>query len=335
MKARNTKIELLRFLLITGICFWHVVIHGLHFREGVCPPLWGTILSCLCSPCVYCFMFISGYYGIHLRIKKTANLLFIAFFCLLVGSFFRYILFGEFLIGDFAKHLLPISTNKWWFMTNYFIIYLISPFLNNGINNVDKKTLSIIFILLTILEIGSLIKMSPNSGSNLYGLLYIYFLARFLKKNEIKMNFLCSLSVFLICFIILSSLVCIILYQLDNRENIGLAILSYNNPLIILMAISLFFIFEEGRIVTVQMINTLLSPILYVYLLTESLGHSLYENEVEWILSSPYIGMALFFIVIFICLLIGHIGQFFFSIIYSYVCRCKWLHGFYLKLGAS
>lgn len=78
-KVRNSNIEVLRFVLLCCIFFWHLIVHGLNFKNiGVEPynhNIHLTILAVvILSPTVNCFMFISGWFGMKFRLNKLLNL---------------------------------------------------------------------------------------------------------------------------------------------------------------------------------------------------------------------------------------------------------------------
>ncbi len=68
--------EVLRLVLMLAIFAWHILVHGYGFKDvaqngmaltgnGAC-----IILAPLFTPATYCFMFISGYYGMKFSVKK-------------------------------------------------------------------------------------------------------------------------------------------------------------------------------------------------------------------------------------------------------------------------
>lgn len=81
-KQRNTNIEILRFILMCFIFFWHILVHGYNLKQLGGDEvtvqhsffLYGFLLT-LFVPATYCFVFISGYYGITFKLKKLLSLL--------------------------------------------------------------------------------------------------------------------------------------------------------------------------------------------------------------------------------------------------------------------
>lgn len=79
MDKRNTNIELLRMGLMLAIFIYHIVLHGLDYKHvGLSNFSGGELLKILITtmfaPSTYCFMFISGYYGIKFTIRRFFTL---------------------------------------------------------------------------------------------------------------------------------------------------------------------------------------------------------------------------------------------------------------------
>ena len=55
-------------------------------------------------------------------------------------------------ISVLLKALLPISTKMWWFISNYFALYLVHPFLNDILHNLTRSSCKkLIVIALVVL----------------------------------------------------------------------------------------------------------------------------------------------------------------------------------------
>ena len=94
--SRNSKVELLRCLMMVGVCMWHVLVHGLNYtslgtNEGpISLPLVDVLLLVVFVPAVNTFMLISGYYGISLSRKKLFALVSPVYFYFFVGIMVQY-----------------------------------------------------------------------------------------------------------------------------------------------------------------------------------------------------------------------------------------------------
>lgn len=71
--------EVLRLVLMLAIFAWHILVHGYGFKDvaqsgmaltgnGAC-----IILAPLFAPATYCFMFISGYYGMKFSVALSSS----------------------------------------------------------------------------------------------------------------------------------------------------------------------------------------------------------------------------------------------------------------------
>ena len=83
--------------------------------------------------------------------------------------------------------LLPISTNQYWFVTTYLILYILIPLLNKLFNTLDKQTLSRYLCLLAVLwcifpAIGFKIHFAE---SYITTFIYLYFIGAYIKRYSI------------------------------------------------------------------------------------------------------------------------------------------------------
>ena len=121
------------------IVFWHFMRHGfpMYFSGDDTGNyqfsfLEYSVLAFLCCH-VNCFVFISGYYGISINRKKIISFLTMTTFYGVFTYGLKVVLDNQFTIGEVVKSILPISSEGWWFFSYYFVLMLLSPFLNEGI----------------------------------------------------------------------------------------------------------------------------------------------------------------------------------------------------------
>ena len=319
-KVRNTNIEILRLVLLTAICFWHVIMHGYGFKdighEGFCYNGNMGALSfylALFSPAVYCFMFISGWYGIKFSTRKFGFLAFCGFSCFVLSMLIRYSVGDPATISYMVSHLLPISCGNWWFLTNYALVFLVAPFIDCGLERMDKKTVRTIICIMTFIELLNLLSSTYHLGSNFYGLLYVYTLSRFMRI----VGFHCSKRM-LLCAYFLSLLLlwglCYFFSLLPgDGVRLSFRILAYNNPLIIIMAAAIFLIVKDMKPRYCERANTLLSNVLVIYLLTEGIGRRLYQYEASLFNQNFALGMLSVIVSVISCLIIGNCISIFFE----------------------
>ena len=190
------------------------------------------------------------------------------------------------------------------------MVYLISPFLNKGLDGVDRNTFKNMLIVMTIFEVMPIITLSPNSGSNFYGLLYIYLLARYFNRYNISIKSSNAVGLFLICFLLLWFLVHMSSMMFTEKPycRIGFRILGYNNPLCIVMAVMLFYLPLNMKPWSNRTLNKAYNPILAVYVVTETMGVPFYSFIANQMKDSPIHGIALMTVTMTGCLLVGHLA---------------------------
>lgn len=319
---RNTNIELLRFVLMCFIFFWHILVHGYDLKmlgadgyqvQGSFALM--AIGLTLFAPATYCFVFISGYYGIRFKLKKLITLL---LWCVTVSvgaKVYQYIYQGEvFHVVDFMESLLPVTSNKWWFMTDFIMLYVLSPILNEGFDRLQSKEKARILLLLCLFSFIGVALLYPNQGSSLVGLTMVYLLGRYGRISNWggRMSMSKSCRVYLLSFALFLTSLLVMYYasQLLHRGSIAKLIfpfLGYANPLIVVMAVSLFLMVKSLPAHANNFLNRLLSANLFIYLLTETGVFVSYRQ-----LASEFeqgLGFALVhsFIVIGLCLLAGQV----------------------------
>ncbi len=299
---RNTNIELLRFVLMIAICIWHTMVHGFDYKNMSTmntPQIQHLIMMVICVPAVDTFMFISGYYGIRFSYDKLLKLIIQA---LLIANIIILVRlpFGGSL--SFYDQLLPISSGiTWWFLSAYAVIMILSPILNAGINSIESKTFRNILILLFF--IFSIVKYRLDGGGyNLITLFLIYLLGRYCNK----IRFILSRNYSLIVWIsALSTLLLIITFHLyyGNVHSI-LVLLSYNNPIIIIMAVSIFYFSLSFQLHSHRWNAFLGNHSLSIYLISEMIGITLYNTWKNLFIYNIFIFITSIFVFALLCVFV-------------------------------
>lgn len=311
IKIRNSNIEVLRFILMILIFVWHLLVHGCDFKMiGLIDYQYNIYLSivtaAITAPCVNCFMFISGWYGMKIHIDKLLNLTLICILsgliCLPINKMTGFS-GGGIGYSKIYTTIFPISTKVWWFMTAYIMVYLVSPFIEKGMEYLSKKEILYILIAMTLIEVIG-IPREMNWGSSFFGLLYVYMVGRFLKLNNINLGKRQSIFFYISMTLILIGGL-ILLNATPIKKSALFWSLQYNNPIIVIQAISLFFIVKNIRPRYNKYVNLALKPCLCIYLLPELLTP--YKFIVHQLETNLVKGCLLTCAVILGCLLIGHL----------------------------
>lgn len=155
--------------------------------------IFALAVESFCIVAVNIFVMISGYFMIKSRFK------FRRFFRLICQVLFYTLLiplilaiFGLPLIAEeegiygFIQYIFPISTNHYWFITAYLLLYLLSPFLNTAFEKIEKKQLEKLLLLLLAIFCGikSLVPLSLNIDG--FGYDFGWFICLYLSGAYIR-----------------------------------------------------------------------------------------------------------------------------------------------------
>ena len=275
-RDRDYGIELMRIIMMFGVCVLHTAHLGVPFKILSANSLLWAFFVCSVDG----FVFISGYYGIKFRPSKILSLYCIGFFCALLnlvglvsqGQPFK---FSTYCI---VEHLFCGT----WFLHAYVVLMCFAPALDKCFNSNDKKSaLAIALPLVTLVFVWTwfadefkVLKMpfptSTGFGSHTWlTLLGVYVVARLCRI--IKFDRLIKPQLVLIAIPILTTVTAF------YRGALG----SYNSPQIIILTVLVFWLFKHVRISPLWIrVTSLITPSLFaVYLLHYgSFGRLLYER---------------------------------------------------------
>lgn len=297
-EERQSNFELLRIVSMMMIIFWHIMVHGgvlANPTETLKAVL--SLIQSLIFVHVNSFILVTGYFQCESRFKMSKVLQLnnsIWFYKALIPLIL--IAVGMLTLSklEILKLLSPISHYDYWFMTQYILLYLISPILNIVINNISKDKykamLVLFFVVFSVLPFLTNQEFYPsNMGYTLLQFVILYFIGAYfrkykiedcfyLKKFSVRTKRLVFLSGFLIFGILsgtitflagkftgLNSFFNYISQLLINNSN------SYNNPFLMVTTIFYFLFFSVIHFKS-KFINRVSRLTLGVYLIHENLN---------------------------------------------------------------
>lgn len=283
-QKRNSAIELCRILSMLMIIGHHFSDHGGFEYDNLMisiPRLWWHVIEMGGGFGVDVFIIISGYFLINttdlkINVKKTSKLWGQVFFYSICFFFLGVILGIEyFSIVQLIKSFFPITTRQWWFATTYFVLFLIHPFLNKLLLNLEKRQyqqlLGLLFLIWCIIPTFTSFPLSSNEFCQF---LLIYSIGGYIKLygNRTRFKSRNYLHFWLITTIITyaSSVAFMILGEkipaLQNYSTYFYGRLSLPT---LLRAICFFMIFERMTIPQNKYINHISATTFGVYLIHE------------------------------------------------------------------
>lgn len=284
-KQRNANMDLLRIVSMLLIIFLHSIDHSGVLEAAV--PGTGMYYYVyfgyyLAQVCVNCFVLLSGYFMIESKFRPSKLIslwLEVVFYSLVIRIIFFITGQKAFSVVSLFSCFLPVMTGRYWFITIYFGLYLISPFLNIAIKAMTKKQFTALNVVLFLLFSAwnslypSMAGMNSGGGWGLAWFVVLYCAAawfRLYRENDAKNTWqgILVFSVIPIC-------VTIFLW-IANTMNIGIAQriihhwYSYNAVPAYLMSLGLldFFIHVKVKNQLISKLATKIAPLtLGVYLI--------------------------------------------------------------------
>lgn len=262
---RNVGLDILRVILA-------FLVVGIHIIAPATGAVGGSVewsvtkffvsgLTAICYPAVNTYVILSGFlafahkksiYGVVKSLTKLwLCLMFFSILGLIVGSFYYN---HQPSLSTIISRLFPLCSGEWWYMTNYFVLMLMSPMLNKLIDQYSEK--SIFYTLCGTLMICTIVpfflKYNDFIGLNIgYGLIWfvvLYCTGAFLYKIKDMIKRISSskyiLSLFIMVFIYVA------LNSVLNKFEItkGFGFSAYNSVLVYLESILLFCGFYTLRV---------------------------------------------------------------------------------------
>lgn len=324
---RNSSVEILRFILMFFIVIWHSIVHGIDLPHIDNIPHWGfayyleLILCTITCISVDCFMFISGYYGIRFTWK---GLLSIVFFCMFYSIGIAFLNKDIITSHHWMGILCPLSTSRWWFMSSYIIVFLLSDLIERHIMQLTKRTFLLIICLIYVLHLYHLVigKISGEPSGSYTLMIAIYLAGRYYSKYGHLLRK--PWTTYLTSTLLMIGLISFLLYQTTIPQSVIWQVYNYANPLILLASISLFELFRRRCFIS-EKINYLSGSVLSIYLITDSqfvrtpLNTYLYEQYQN----STLLYILLIVCIMIVCITIDQIRRFSFNLLYK--CLLKLL----------
>lgn len=181
-KIRESGFEVLRIISIMLIMMMHSFGTPLsRFNEYMV-----ILVNVIGNVGTTCFIILSGYFGVKCNVKKLARLdIMIIVYCLLgVGA--DYLLNGTVSMRDLVSAVIPIISHRYWFLSCYFFLCILSPFLNEYLDTISrermKQVILVMLLLFAALPTVFGFDVMQDGGKGLVNMILAYMLGRYLGK---------------------------------------------------------------------------------------------------------------------------------------------------------
>lgn len=267
---RQSNFELLRIVSMLMVLAVHIDGASLGLPEplGCIATLtardwWRLGVESIAIIGVNCFTLISGYFGIRLTRKGMVRFLSEC----LIYSVGLYVVASAakpagFSLGGLINSALILTHTDLWYVPAYFILMLLAPLINAGVEKLTRRQLTELTLLLTALTVwcgwwwGG--KFNPTGYTPLQ-LVYVYVIGRWIRLYAPEVR--SARTVWSAAWA--ASVVMILVSALWLPS---LKAFAYNSPLVLLATVSLFMLFRTFSFSN-RTVNWLASSAFAVYLI--------------------------------------------------------------------
>lgn len=184
---RNSSIELLRLIAMFFVVLSHCSVHGAfprtssNFSFNSCLLDWMTLGNLGTD----IFVVLTGWnlYGKKFSFKSIFNLIVQVWTTSMLGLIVYSILENEMSAGVVIKSMFPIISGSWWFATAYFVMILLTPYINAFVLNTSRTQFR--YCLLTMIILWCIIPTFSSSdmyGNQLAQIIMFYLIGAYLRK---------------------------------------------------------------------------------------------------------------------------------------------------------
>lgn len=299
-KIRESNFEIMRIVSMFFIVFYHInIATGGHLSDSTTGVTRMIILliNMVIMVHVNSFALVTGYfqYDKKFSIKKIIDLILMVWvYKIIILGIFYFLGLYNFTSVELIKELSPIEFQNLWFFKTYLALYILSPFINMFIKNIDKKNfkslLIVLFIMFSIISTITGQQTFTNTGFNILHFIYMYLIGAYLSKyplhemrlfknigNNKKIIIFCSIWIMLGVFNFLLMQFCYQIASISSNKLIHYYAITiivdnlycYQNPILIFQSIAYFMMFSCFKIQN-KIINYISSCIFAVYVITEN-----------------------------------------------------------------
>lgn len=349
-KERNLSIDILKILSMIMVIILHTKTYGLQNTQiptysGVYWAIWGLHIFSLVA--TNCFVLISGFFVSYSKINSKKLLkLWIMTLIFSVGIYLIFCLQSPenqpLDMGQLLVQLLPIMSNQYWFFTYYFVLMLLSPFINKFINSLEQKDFKIfLFVLLFIFMVIPTLNifgdtLDSNNGYSITWFIVLYCVGAYIRRFPLPKK---PYGIFYIAISSVALLIHILLESIEDTlplfKNLKEILYRYNSATVFLASVCLFLFFINKPLYTDKkwgkLITTASASSFCVYLLHEHnyIRNFIWKDTVKLFETTDTLGTYLLRVLItiisilFIGIFIGFVLNNFINFIEKLIIKAK------------
>lgn len=277
---RRSNIELLRIVAMLMIIGHHFAYHGAFQVESLSgvPYAWLMLLSMGGKIGVNLFVLITGYFLVMdesmFRPRKLLSLWLPVFFYAALLTVIG-VLTGltEFSWNLVLQGIFPVLSGDWWFVTDYFLLFLLHPFLNKMVSTMTKKQFGYLVALILVLwcVLPSILSVNTERN-NLLWFGTMYLTGGYLRRYGVSLPKMANFtSRHYFGFTLLWALVTYgVGFLTKSTETVYASAFEMYTLPVVLVSVNFFLAFEKWNMKYYSWVNTLASATFGVYLIHDS-----------------------------------------------------------------
>lgn len=176
---RTSSFELLRLLCIFGILVMHTFA-ATDSTASLANTAVNVAVNTVFNTGVTCFILISGYFGIRFDLSKLIRLDLMIIFFTVCGT----VAVGDFGLKSLIKACIPVISRRYWFISCYFALCVLVPFLNRIPEKLSKERfrqlLFVLLFLFCLIPTLTTYDIMQDAGKGLMHFVMIYLTGRYL-----------------------------------------------------------------------------------------------------------------------------------------------------------
>ncbi len=256
MTKRSSNVDLFRTLAAVLVVLLHVLGYGGILTNTTPHEVkhWAARFFESLSYCaVDCFALISGYLMVNksIKLRSIINLWFQVLFYSVLFAVAFYVFVPETRnIEELVFSVFPVMRRTWWYVSAYFALFFVIPFLNKAVENISRHTYKkfLLLVLLVVCILECVTRRDPfviGLGYSPIWLIIVYLFGAYIRKYNLAqkisagksiLGFFAAITVTFISEIVLYFLTERILGQPRGYD----MLLSYTSITVFLSAVFLF-----------------------------------------------------------------------------------------------
>lgn len=306
-KQRLSNLELLRLISIYGIILMHECGSFFSSATGV-DRILILIINSFFNMGVSIFMLISGFFRINFSKKKFISLIITVYFYSVLSGSFKIYITNQINRRTLFEMIFPIFVNKYWYITVYIILFLLSKWINKAIDYLEKKDFRIVILVLFVFFVLSptllQYQILNDCGKGLINMFLMYLVGAYIQKYNFSLSKKKSLVLMFLCTFFSFSLNLLLTVYKGNGVKINF---SYDNSFFIFFGSIFCFILFLHIPFYSKLINISAKAVFSVYLFEGTLRDVInsYCKNIMTVQKHPYIYIGVLpIIVIFTMILV-------------------------------